>query len=69
MQVWALAQVKQFADDGWATDWDLGGVFTSEAAARAACTDVKDCIWPMTLDEPIPRERIEPAGLTFPLAR
>ncbi|MGW0545372.1 hypothetical protein ACWD0D_34515 [Streptomyces griseoincarnatus] len=65
-QVWVVAQVKAFDGEGWASDWDLGGVFTTEAGARAACTGPGDCMWPVELDQPIERGTISPPGITYP---
>jgi hypothetical protein len=65
--VWIVAQNRSFDEQGWASDWDLGGVFSSEEKARAACMEPTDSMWAVTLDEVLPRERIEPPGLTFPL--
>ncbi|MEU3255925.1 hypothetical protein [Streptomyces sp. NPDC006997] len=66
--VWIMAQNKAFGDDGWVTDWELGGIFTSEEQAVAACTEPTDTVWPVTLNEVLPRETTEPPHLRFPLA-
>jgi len=66
--VWVVAQNKTFDDAGWAVDWELGGVFTTEEAARAACTVPTDAMWPVALDTPIGRETIAPPGITYPAA-
>ncbi|WP_328920657.1 hypothetical protein OG911_28045 [Streptomyces sp. NBC_00208] len=66
--VWVVAQVRSFTDEGWALDWDLGGVFTTEAKARAACNAPGDAMWSMQLDEPLGRPRVEPPGITYPAA-
>lgn len=68
MQLWIVAQVKTFDDQGWALDWDLGGVFSSEDMARAACTGPSDAVWSVTLDESLGRDRVEPPGISYPLA-
>ncbi|MBK5994921.1 hypothetical protein JHN53_25410 [Streptomyces sp. MBT58] len=65
-QVWVVAQVKEFDGEGWATDWDLGGVFTTETKARAACTAPGDCMWAVHLDEAIGRTKAVPPGITYP---
>lgn len=41
--VWVVGQVK-------AGDWELGGVFTSSAAAAAVCIEPNDGYWPVELD-------------------
>lgn len=64
--VWVVAQVKGANDEGWATDWDLGGVFTTEEKAQAACIDPGDAMWPVTLDKPLGRDTVEPPGITYP---
>jgi hypothetical protein len=68
MQLWIVAQIKSFDSKGWALDWDLGGVFSSEDKARAACTGPSDAVWPVTLDEFLGRDRVEPPGISYPLA-
>ncbi|MEU1008188.1 hypothetical protein [Streptomyces sp. NPDC005890] len=65
-KVWVVAQVKATDADGWATDWDLGGIYTTEAKARAACTGPGDAMWAVSLDEDLGRETVEPPGLTYP---
>ncbi|MFJ2701873.1 hypothetical protein ACIO3R_01575 [Streptomyces sp. NPDC087428] len=66
-QVWVVAQVRSFDAQGWALDWDLGGVFTSEAKARAVCSHPGDAMWPLVLDAFTGRELISPPGLTYPV--
>jgi hypothetical protein len=66
--VWVVAQIKATNAQGWATDWDLGGVFTSEQRAREACTEPTDAMWPVPLDVPLGRETIAPPGITYPAA-
>lgn len=67
--VWIVAQVKATNSEGWATDWDLGGVFTSEQKARNACSHPTDAMWPVPLDEPLGRETIAPPGISYPAAQ
>lgn len=67
-QVWVVAQIKATDVAGWATDWDLGGVFTNETKARAACVEPSDAMWPVNLDEPLGRETVEPPNITWPVA-
>ncbi|MFF7561952.1 hypothetical protein ACFZB4_18515 [Streptomyces pseudovenezuelae] len=64
--VWIVAQVKAVDDEGWATDWDLGGVFTTEEKARSVCTEPTDAMWPAELDEPLGRETTEPPLMIYP---
>jgi len=66
MEVWILAQVKGVDASGWATDWDLGGVFSSEEKARERCVGPGDCIWSVSLDQFLGFETISPPGLTYP---
>jgi hypothetical protein len=66
--VWVVAQIKATDEQGWATDWDLGGVFTTEDKARAACTTDSDAMWPVQLDEAYGRHTVEPPGITWPAA-
>ena len=68
MQLWIVAQVKSFTAEGWAQDWDLGGVFSTEEKARAACSGPGDAMWPVTLDEFLGRETVEPPGVAYPAA-
>ncbi|MFB7031724.1 MULTISPECIES: hypothetical protein [unclassified Streptomyces] len=65
-QVWVVAQVHSYDSQGWALDWDLGGVFSTEALARAACTEPTDAMWPVTLDALPSRKTAAPPGLTYP---
>lgn len=67
--VWVVAQIKAANDEGWATDWELGGVFTTEANARDACTEPTDAMWPVALDEQLGRDTTAPPGITFPASR
>jgi hypothetical protein len=67
MQLWIVAQIKQFTDEGWAADWDLAGVFSTEELARSHCTERTDCYWPVNVDEYLGRPTFAPTGLTFPL--
>lgn len=67
-KVWIVAQIKATDAEGWATGWDLGGVFTSEQKARDACSEPTDAMWSVTLDEPLGRETIEPPGISYPAA-
>lgn len=46
--VWVVAQDK--------TPWELRGIFTSEDAARALCTEPEDCLWRVRLDTDLGRE-------------
>jgi len=69
MQVWIVAQVKSVDSQGWAQDWDLGGVFTTEAKAREACTEPTDCMWPIEADTFLGRDTVAAPGLTYPAAR
>jgi hypothetical protein len=64
--VWVVAQVKGLDAEGWASDWDLGGIFTTEDRARAACTDPGDAMWPVQLDRTLGRETTAPPGITYP---
>lgn len=66
--VWIVAQVKSFDAEGWAADWDLGGVFTTEDGARSACAAQTDAIWPVVLDQPLGTDTTEPPGILYPLA-
>ncbi|GGU91040.1 hypothetical protein GCM10010275_30090 [Streptomyces litmocidini] len=66
--VWIVAQVKTFSPDGWALAWDLGGVFTTEDAARAQCTEPSDAMWSVELDVPLGRETVEPPDISYPAA-
>lgn len=66
--VWVVAQIKSTDGQGWATDWDLGGVFSTEYNARAACTEPSDAMWPVQLDQPLGRATVEPPGITHPAA-
>ena len=66
--VWIVAQVKTFSPEGWALDWDLGGVFTTEDMARAQCTEPSDAMWPVELDAPLGRETVEPPDMSYPAA-
>lgn len=59
--VWVLGQVKH---DGW----DLGGVFSTHEAAAARCESVNDCVWPVTVDEFLGTETVEPPDCRYPLA-
>jgi hypothetical protein len=52
--VWVVAQVK--SDDG--DIWELGGIFSTEEKALAACTEPNDCMWSVSMDEAIARETI-----------
>lgn len=65
-KVWVVAQVKATDADGWATDWDLGGIYTSEDKARAACTEPGDAMWEVPLDQNLGRDTVQPPGLTYP---
>lgn len=67
-QVWVVAQNKTFDEQGWAVDWDLGGVFTTEEKAREACSEPTDAMWPVPLDRPLGRETVEPPGIVYPAA-
>lgn len=64
MKVWVLAQVKN-AD---ATHWELGGIFTTEDKAVAACADEWDGVWPVELDELTPRDETVEVGY-YPLEK
>lgn len=68
-EVWIVAQIAATNADGWATDWDLGGVFTSEQKARDACSLPTDAMWSVTLDKQLGRETVAPPGITYPRAR
>lgn len=68
VQVWVVAQVRSFDAQGWALDWDLGGVFSSEAKARAVCAGPGDAMWSVSLDAFLGCEAISPPGLTYPAA-
>jgi hypothetical protein len=50
-----MAQVKNAS----ATEWELGGIFTTKEKAIAACVDEWDGIWEQELDVPSPLETIE----------
>jgi hypothetical protein len=67
-QVWIVAQINATDADGWATDWDLGGVFTTEQKARGACSQPTDAMWPVELDADLGRETLAPPGITYPAA-
>jgi hypothetical protein len=67
IRVWVVGQVRRGDENGWAVDWDLGGVFTTEARAREACTEPHDSMWPIYLDEFLGRETIKPPGLQHPV--
>jgi hypothetical protein len=67
--VWCVAQVASFTRDGWARDWDLGGVFSTQAGARAACTEPGDCYWPITLDVFLGRDTVPTPGAIYPHGR
>ncbi len=62
-QLWVMGQVK--SADG--NVWELGGVFSSEEKAVAACVEPTDCVWPIALDEIQPRGVVEVGS--YPLAR
>jgi hypothetical protein len=66
--VWVVAQIKSTNEQGWAEDWDLGGIYTSEPRARAACTQPADAMWPVPLDTDLGRPTIEPPGISYPAA-
>lgn len=36
--------------------WELGGVFTTEQAAREACTETNDGYWPVPVNQWLGRE-------------
>ena len=58
-----MGQVK--STDG--SVWELGGVFSSEELAVAACTEPTDCVWPVTMDEVQPRGTVEVGS--YPIER
>ena len=62
--VWVMGQVK--SQDG--SVWELGGVFSTEDKAVAACAGAEDCVWPVALDEVLPRETVEEKRGYYPLA-
>ncbi|MFD5058247.1 hypothetical protein [Streptomyces sp. NPDC058394] len=64
--VWVVAQISSTTDEGWALDWDLGGIYTTEDDARAACTRPTDATWPVPLDTDLGRLTIAPPGITYP---
>ena len=66
-KVWVVAQNKSFGPDGFALDWDLGGIFSTEAKAKAVCTEPGDSYWPVEVDEFLGRETTEPPGHVMPL--
>lgn len=39
--------------------WELGGIFSTEEAAIAACTEETDCYWELPMDQDLGRETIE----------
>jgi hypothetical protein len=47
-----VAQVK--TADG--SIWELGGIYSTEALALAACTEPTDCMWPVAIDVDLGRE-------------
>ncbi|HCA86365.1 MAG TPA: hypothetical protein DEQ61_13195 [Streptomyces sp.] len=68
VELWVVAQIKSFDAEGWALDWDLGGVFSTEDKARAACSEPRDAMWPVTLDTFLGRETVEPPDVVYPAA-
>jgi hypothetical protein len=50
--VWVVVQVK--SDDG--SVFEIGGIYSTEALALAACTERTDCMWPVTVDLDLGRE-------------
>jgi len=64
--VWVVAQINSTTDEGWALDWDLGGIYTTEGDARAACTRPTDAMWPVLLDTDLGRPTIAPPGIIYP---
>ena len=68
-QVWIVAQVKSFDERGWARQWDLGGVFSTEEKALSVCSTPSDAIWSVPLDEFLGRETMAPPGIIYPVAR
>ncbi len=67
-QVWIVADVKRFAADGWADDWEFAGVFTTRAAAAAACTRPGMCLFSAELDALVPNAEVttRPPDLAYP---
>lgn len=66
MKLWVVAQVKSVDAEGWALDWDLAGVFSTEDKARGVCTEPGDCLWPVELDAFAGRPTTPPPGLIYP---
>lgn len=62
MKVWIVTQLPD--PDA---QWELGGIFTTEAAADAACTLPTDGYWESELDVDFGRETQE-MPMTFPRA-
>lgn len=60
MIVYAVAQTEK-------EEWELGGIYTTEEKAIAACTLPTDCYWPIELDKDLGRET-DAQGI-FPLAQ
>jgi hypothetical protein len=61
MQVWVVAQDKT------PEPWELGGIYSTEALAAAACTESGDCYWPVTVDQFLGRETTEMRDAVFPM--
>jgi hypothetical protein len=61
--VWVVCQPNR--DDGqYVREWELGGVFTSEELAAAACTGPEDSYWSTPLDHAWPHDTIPVRGRT-----
>lgn len=58
--VWAVAQTEK-------AEWELGGIFTTEEKAIAACTLPTDCYWELPVDQDLGRDTI--AKGIFPLEK
>lgn len=50
-------------------DWEIAGVFTSEAKAAAACTEPSDRYVPIPLDQYLGRDTCILPGETWPKAQ
>ena len=65
VQLWIVGQYRGQTDDGL-TAWEFQGVFTTEAAAVAACRSRYYWVAPARLNQPLPGHTVEWPGAYYP---
>lgn len=64
MKLWVVGKTVETRPFG--SCWFFCGVFSSQPAAVACCTDERHFAAPATLDQPLPNETVNWPGLYYP---